>query len=186
MALINLKKSLEKARKLISGDAKLIYVEKNQIVTVQKQKEYHGKTNTPEYKTWVGMKHRCINPNSTSYENYGGRGIKVCDRWINSFTLFLQDLGTKPDGMSLERIGNSGNYEPSNCCWATKTEQNYNRRQSRPSITGYKGVSYYKGKHKYGAYINYNHKLIHLGLFRNKEDAILARKQAEVQYGISY
>lgn len=91
----------------------------------------HGKTNTPEYGSWQKMKERCLNPNCPAYKNYGGRGIKICEQWINSFTAFLSDLGPRPVGYTLERINNSGNYEPGNCKWATRAEQNNNTRKTR-------------------------------------------------------
>jgi hypothetical protein len=87
---------------------------------------------TPEYKVWCGMKQRCNYKGHTVYEFYGGRGIKVCERWENSFEAFLEDMGPRPSSKhSIERINGNGNYEPSNCGWSTDHEQNRNRRSNR-------------------------------------------------------
>ncbi len=79
------------------------------------------------YRSWHAMHQRCSNKNDDRYENYGGRGIKVCERW-GSFENFLADMGERPAGLSLHRTDNDGNYEPGNCKWATSKEQASNRR----------------------------------------------------------
>lgn len=88
---------------------------------------------TSVYNAWRGMIHRCYNPNATRFENHGGRGIKVCDRWLQSFENFFEDMGDKPTSLhSLDRHpNNDGDYELSNCRWATQRQQCANRRNSK-------------------------------------------------------
>lgn len=98
----------------------------------------HGATDSDEYRVWTNMLTRCRNPKSTPYKNYGARGIRVCDRWADSFDAFLSDMGKRPSKEhSIERDDNNGNYEPSNCRWITRAEQARNKRNSiRPVING--------------------------------------------------
>lgn len=92
----------------------------------------HGLYHSPEYRCWWGMKHRCLYPNEVGYKNYGARGIKICDRWLNSFLTFYADMGPRPSpAHSIERLDTNANYEPANCVWATDTEQGRNRRNNR-------------------------------------------------------
>lgn len=86
----------------------------------------HGRTGSPEYESWRGMRERCTNPKNKRFKDYGGRGIKVCDRW-GQFENFYADMGVRPIGKTLDRKDNDGDYEPSNCCWATDAEQRANK-----------------------------------------------------------
>jgi hypothetical protein len=93
--------------------------------------EFHGMTRKlPEYRVWMGMRERCQNPNHVAFQHYGGVGVTVCDRW-NSFTAFMQDMGPRPSGMTIDRIDPFGNYEPNNCKWSTWLEQANNKRKHK-------------------------------------------------------
>ncbi len=91
----------------------------------------HGMTKTPEYKAWTSMKDRCYNSTLNQYKDYGGRGITICDRWLNSFENFYEDMGQRPSQeYSLDRVDNNGNYCKENCRWSTRKEQGNNKRNN--------------------------------------------------------
>lgn len=83
-----------------------------------------------EYNSWYSMHQRCLNPEKDNYASYGGAGISICERWINSFDNFIDDMGFRPKGTTLDRIDSAGNYEPSNCKWSTYSEQTINTNRT--------------------------------------------------------
>lgn len=119
--------------------------QKKKVAETGHKNKTHGKSQTYEYYIFKTMKARCYNTNNSEYHNYGGRGITICERWLDKekgFENFLEDMGNKPDGKykySIERHNNAGNYEPENCYWATGTEQGRNRRDNR--LITYKGYT---------------------------------------------
>ena len=126
-----------------------------------------------------GMKQRCYYPKHRAYHRYGGRGISVCDEWKDSSKAFFKwarENGYQ-DHLTLDRIDNDGNYEPSNCRWISRREQCYNRKTK--SNTGVVGVCYSKSKMRYETYIRINGILRHLGNPQSLEEAIALRKKAE-------
>jgi hypothetical protein len=152
-------------------------------------KEYSGANNpnyknglcySKEYSIWSAMKRRCKNPKHKDYKHYGERGIKVCERWL-SFDNFYEDMGKIPsEKHSIDRIDVNAGYCKENCKWATQREQMSNRRVK--SNTGIVGVSLCKRGKKYMAYITTNRVMKNLGWFSTLEEAIEARKNAEIKY----
>jgi len=131
----------------------------------------HGLSHTKEYHVWVAMRTRCNNPESKTYENYGGRGISVCARWDKSFGSFYADMGICPDGYQIDRMDNNGDYHPENCKWVSKAENSRNKRNNvYVEIDGVKKVVTDWAK-QYGVGVSTFRNRINL-LGWTKEDAI--------------
>lgn len=107
-----------------------------------KPKEFHGYSGTPTYRVWNSMRQRCHDSNHSAYYRYGARGIKVCDRWLESLAAFVEDMGERPRGMTIDRIDNEKGYFPGNCRWVTPRQQSRNRRDNlRISVGGRKRMA---------------------------------------------
>lgn len=147
---------------------------------------YKAQWRPPEYRVWDSMKQRCSNPNNKKYHLYGGRGIRVCERWLD-FSNFTKDMGRRPEGATIDRIDPDGDYGPGNCRWATYSEQNYNLRLRSDNTTGHKGV--YLDKRRthtkpWTSCIYVNGRKI-AGPYRaTKEEAVRDREEAMINAGI--
>lgn len=134
----------------------------------------HGKSRTPEYTAWIAMIGRCTKPEYHNYEDYGGRGIKVCQRWLSSFEDFLSDTGNRPSNKySIDRIDVDGDYEPKNCRWATRELQGTNKRQSSHTKSGIRGVNFNKASGKWRVTIG----TTYIGQYANIDEAVTTRQE---------
>ena len=140
---------------------------------------------TPEYKTWQGMKDRCYNVNSNRYKYYGARGIKVCDRWLQSFDNFLSDMGKRPSAeLSIDRVDNNKDYSPSNCRWTDRSTQMINTRIRKDNKTGYRGISWSSRQRKYIVSISRDNIRVFAGGFNYLEDAVIALNNTKLRIGV--
>ena len=135
-------------------------------------KTTHGLWNHRLYHTWKSMKRRVFDIKSKSYKHYGGRGITICDRWLDVKN-FIDDMyPSYKEGLELDRINNNGNYEPNNCRWTTRSVQCRNtvRIMSR-NTSGYRGVGFNKHQNKFVASITINRRRTQIGAFKTAEEA---------------
>lgn len=149
----------------------------------------HGQSKNRIHKEWRGILHRCKNPSASHYENYGGRGIDVCEEWkgengfINFYNWSMQNGYS--DDLTLDRKDNDKGYSPDNCRWVTHMENCHNRGVRKDSTTGYAGVQerlLTSGKLKYRVSITTNYKRLNLGQYDTLEEAVSVRKAAEEKY----
>lgn len=144
-----------------------------------------GVAKHPLYGLWRRMKQRVTCVTTSQYKDYGGRGITICDRWVepNGFLNFLEDMGDRPSKKhSIERVDNEGPYSPNNCRWATRHEQTANQRSNNETV----GVAWHKRNDRWWAYIDIDRKRRNLGFYKDYDMAVAARKAAELKYGITY
>ena len=137
----------------------------------------HGLKSNRFYDTWYGMLQRCTNPNHKAYKNYGGRGITVCEEWldIKNFVAWAEATYPNIEDATLDRIDNDKGYSPENCTWSDKTTQAVNQRVRKDNKSGYVGVSWNKRDKKWCANIRINKISKQIGSFKTKEEAIQAR-----------
>ena len=137
----------------------------------------HGLRNHRMYKTWECMKNRCYNPNFKQYLDYGGRGITVCEEWldIKNFVEWVENDSDWSEGLTLDRIDNNKGYTPENCTFSTRNIQSINQRPQSNNTSGYVGVTWDKNKGKWSARVQIFKRGKHIGYYLSKEEAVQAR-----------
>ncbi|MNF50952.1 hypothetical protein D3C85_173240 [compost metagenome] len=143
------------------------------------------KNNASKHPLWGSynqMIRRCTVEKDKAYRNYGARGITVCERWLESFWNFVEDMGERPKGTSLERKDNSLGYSPDNCMWETKSRQQFNRRMDPNNTTGRTGVYWRKDRETWSVQIDVEGETIRLGCYKDFNQACKVREEAELKY----
>ena len=137
----------------------------------------HGMSQNKFYQTWYGMLQRCTNTMRQDYKDYGARGITVCEEWLNvsNFVAWAEKTYPNIEDATLDRINNDKGYSPENCTWSDKTAQVLNRRTMKNNKSGYVGIYWNKDSKKWDAKIRISKKLINLGSFKDKIEAVQAR-----------
>lgn len=152
----------------------------------EESRKTHGMSNTRTYQIHEGMLRRCKPELAEDFPYHAGKGIEVCPEWNprlgGSFENFYRDMGEAPENMSLDRIDVNGDYCKENCRWATSSVQGYNKGLDPNNSSGKSGVSWYTQNQKWSAEIYVENQHIRLGMFTNFEDAVKARKEAELKY----
>lgn len=146
----------------------------------------HGLKKHRLYKTWISMIYRCSNKKSTYYAYYGGRGISVCEEWLDIRNFIEWAELTYSEGLSLDRINNDGNYEPNNCRWADNSTQILNRGIFKNNKSGFVGVGWHKRDSVWASNIYVNNKLKHIGYYETIEEAVEARDNYIIENNLPY
>ena len=147
-----------------------------------------GLHNNKFYKTWNDMIRRCTNHKATGYKNYGGRGITVCEEWLDvaNFVAWAEKTHPNTEGMSLDRIDNDKGYSPENCRWADRVTQGVNRRKMRTNTSGFVGVYWDKKTNKWRSSIVVDKKYKHIKMCETKEEAVQARDNYIIENGLPH
>ena len=148
----------------------------------------HGLESNKFYHTWYAMVKRCNNLKSKDYKDYGARGITVCEEWldIRNFTEWCNSTYPKLEGYTLDRINNDKGYSPENCTWSDKTAQVLNRRIMKNNKSGYVGVIWHIRGKRWVVNIRISKKLINLGSFKDKIEAVLTRDNYIIENGLPH
>ena len=148
----------------------------------------HGMAYSRFYNTWRQMVQRCTNPKHKNYGDYAERGIAVCEEWldIKNFIAWAESTHPNMEGYTLDRINNDKGYSPENCRWADKVTQNTNQRIQKNNTSGFVGIYWNKASKKWDAKIGVNSKLVHIGTFHAKEEAVQARDNYIIENNLSH